>query len=510
MAEEVQAISKIDYRRLFRWLLLTRCPRAALDPRKMVLALAGVFLVSFGWGVIDWAADRFLYKPTTEGSSQEPPAQAESRVKGAEQRPLEVILPWEPGGAIERIFGAYSADGLQPPSHVLVGVLEEPGQVARGIASQWDVVLWPVRDLIRPFREAFRSAYPETRLKIAGLDLGFFLHWLMLALWALVVWALFGGALTRIAVVQLGRDETVGFRPALRYAWKYYVSYVGGPLLPLIFAAAVTIPCIVGGWTSKIPYVGELFASVLWFLPLLAGVIIALLIVFSAMGWPLMFPTISTQGSDSYDALSRAFAYPTQRPWNFAFYVAVALVVGSIGIFVYLLFAELALYFSYWAVSWGAGDDLAKLFGRVPEFWRQALPAAEAAEKTQRWLTFCQAVAAFWVHLVGLSAVAYTYSYFWCASSAIYLLLRRDVDLTELDDDIWMEEEEEELAPPTVEARDKAAQPAAAGVVGVAPPAGAAGSAAAPSAGEGGPVSPGSGGPQSFEPSPGQTPPSGS
>ena len=36
--------------------------------------------------------------------------------------------------------------------------------------------------------------------------------------------------------------------------------------------------------------------------------------------------------------------------------------------------------------------------------------------------------------LVGVVASAYAYSYFWCASAGIYLLLRKSVDQTEFDE----------------------------------------------------------------------------
>ena len=40
----------------------------------------------------------------------------------------------------------------------------------------------------------------------------------------------------------------------------------------------------------------------------------------------------------------------------------------------------------------------------------------------------------FWADCVKFLAVGYFYGYFWTAASAIYLLLRRDVDATEMDE----------------------------------------------------------------------------
>jgi hypothetical protein len=48
----------------------------------------------------------------------------------------------------------------------------------------------------------------------------------------------------------------------------------------------------------------------------------------------------------------------------------------------------------------------------------------------------------FWVRVVKYLAVAYLFSYFWCAATFIYFLLRQAVDATELDE-VAVEEEAE-------------------------------------------------------------------
>src|SRR5262249_1345918 len=49
----------------------------------------------------------------------------------------------------------------------------------------------------------------------------------------------------------------------------------------------------------------------------------------------------------------------------------------------------------------------------------------------------------FWLYLIFLLVVGFAYSYFWSASSIIYLLMRRKVDDTELDE-VHLEEEDME------------------------------------------------------------------
>ena len=88
-------------------------------------------------------------------------------------------------------------------------------------------------------------------------------------------------------------------------------------------------------------------------------------------------------------------------------------------------FAAGTVSLSYWAASFGAG--------------------AENVEQivTGRGLGpvsgFGAMLIRFWCECIKLVAVGYLYSYFWVASTAIYFLLRRDVDATETDE-VYLDE----------------------------------------------------------------------
>ena len=51
----------------------------------------------------------------------------------------------------------------------------------------------------------------------------------------------------------------------------------------------------------------------------------------------------------------------------------------------------------------------------------------------------------FWAACVKLLAVGYLFSYFWTASAAVYFLLRRDVDDTEMDE-VFLDADADELS----------------------------------------------------------------
>ncbi len=435
MSEQRAPLTEIRYRQLFPWLLLVRCGKSSADPRKLLLAIIGVLALTGGWFAINWAFQNAY--AVGEGAGPVPTP--------------HIALPWEEGGLMERIWLIYGDDEQTLPVAVAAAGLDDPPGLLARVALQWSVVLTPYRELISPFAPLFSARYPESKLQLRipwvgwVIDYGLFLHLSALVVWTALVWGIIGGVIARIAAMQLGRDERVSLTEAVSFCAKYIPSYASAPLIITYFLVFVALICMVGGWVTNIPYFGPLFAGTLWFLPLIAGIVMAFLIVGLAIGWPLMVPTISVEGTDAFDAISRCYAYSMQRPWNYLFYAALTVVLGSLATFVFLLFVQLILYFSYWAVSWGANDQLlARLFALTPSFLWPIFPGAGEATPADGVETIGAGLIAFWVYTMALAGGAYVYSYFWTAATAIYLLLRRDVDATDLDE-IWTEEDEQDF-----------------------------------------------------------------
>src|SRR5262249_40031106 len=146
---------------------------------------------------------------------------------------------------------------------------------------------------------------------------------LLCGLWAVAVWALFGGAITRIAAMKLGREESVSTVEALRFARKKWASYFAAPLFPMLGVLLALIPMALAGLLLRLP-VATFLLGLFWPLMLIGGVIMAIFLLGLLFGWPLMWSTISTEGNDSFDALSRSYSYVFQRPLQYLFYAAVA------------------------------------------------------------------------------------------------------------------------------------------------------------------------------------------
>ncbi|HYW79155.1 MAG TPA: hypothetical protein VE890_06230, partial [Thermoguttaceae bacterium] len=258
-------------------------------------------------------------------------------------------------------------------------------------------------------------------------------------------WAFFGGAITRIAAVELASDERVGWGASIRYAGSKWLAYFSAPLLPVLGIVLAAIPGLLLGWLLRMNF-GVLVVALAWPVLLILGLLMAILALGLVFGWPLMWGTISAEGKDSFDALSRSYAYVFQRPLHYLFYAVVVALLGTLGWLLVSNFAMAVIDLSWWAVNWGGGAERAMWIHQGNE----GLGAIGGAGAT---------LIRFWNGCVGLLAVGFLFGYFWTASTAIYFLLRRDVDDTEMDE-VFLDADrsEETFGLPTVTA-DEAGAP---------------------------------------------------
>ncbi|HTU92899.1 MAG TPA: hypothetical protein VMF69_22655 [Gemmataceae bacterium] len=306
------------------------------------------------------------------------------------------------------------------------------------------------------------------------------IYFFFVMLWTLATWALFGGAITRIAAVQATRGEKIGLREALRFTLKRFLSYLMAPLFPLAVVLVVLIFMVLFGVFHMIPVLGDVFLDgLLWWLMLICGLVMAVTLV-GLVGWPLMSATISTEGTDSWEAVSRSYSYVFQRPWNYVWYSLVAIAYGAVLVFFVGLMGSLTVYLAKWGVSetpfirtshWDRDPTFLFAYAPTSFGWRNLLlqdatvhgqKVVDNGEINQAaWedyvgrtdyqgedkLNGVNKVGAFlvsiWLSLVFLLMLGFGYSYFWSASTIIYLLMRRHVDAAELDE-VYLEEDEQE------------------------------------------------------------------
>lgn len=357
------------------------------------------------------------------------------------------------------------------PNPYLLVTGEAPPDQSHGVVNwliteQAPVLLEPLYKLFAPIKYWFDPA--------GGFRNRVYLFFVIV--WMLVVWGVIGGAITRMAIVQVARNEKVGPAEALRFVRARIQSYVTAPLFPLVFLAGLAIFLLIFGLFEQIPLLGDiLVAGLFWPVVLIFGLIMTVVLL-GLVGWPLMYATLSAEGSDSFDAISRSYSYVFQATWSYLFYGVLALLYGAVLVFFVGFLSSVMVYMGKWGISNGnlwQSREPSYLFMYAPTSfgWRDLLLEKsdnvqqakvilnngaevyrnqlqpEYVEKLAWYNHFGAALVSFWLTIFFMLVVGFGYSYFWTASSIIYLLMRQKVDDTEMDE-IHMDDEEDEFTPP--------------------------------------------------------------
>jgi hypothetical protein len=351
------------------WVRLLRPIRLAFDLRKLVLAALGLILLQAGWDLLD-----VLFP----GSSAVTPARF---------------------------------DPARNPTSRSGELLDA--------STIWEHVRSAVWRITEPAR---MLASPLTSLFSLGNGAGWFLHALLASLWVIVVWGILGGAISRMALVQISRLQGLGTLNAVRFALRFAAPLILTPLCPLLGVGTCALVCAAFGLLYWLPYgIGGVVGGILLFVPLILGLIMAIMLIGLMAGWPLMQASVAAEAEDTLDALSRCFSYLNQRLGKFVVFVAIAWLIGIPGLLLVDIFAGSLVHLATWGLSLSApASSLAGL--DFPIQSGAAIPQTATAIQN------------FWRGFIALLAQSWIYVYFWTAASFIYLMLRLDVDGTSWND----------------------------------------------------------------------------
>ena len=279
-----------------------------------------------------------------------------------------------------------------------------------------------------------------------------FVYFVFFGAFFFIVWAIFGGAIARIAAIHVSRDEKPSIRSALRFSAGKFFSFLCAPVIPLIIIGVVGLIVAIGGLLLYVPFIGEIAVGVFYFLALAGGFVMTLVTVGTIGGINLMFPTIASEGSDSFDAISRSFSYVYNRPWRMFWYTCVSIAYGAltflfVRIFIFLMLGFTHHFTGLLVVKEGnAGGPAFQGIWPGSKLWNLTYSVNHLS------LTSGQRIAAFfvalWVFLAIAALGAYVITYYFSSSAIVYFLMRREVDATEMDD-VYLEQLEEEFVEPS-------------------------------------------------------------
>jgi len=276
------------------------------------------------------------------------------------------------------------------------------------------------------------------------------LYFLLFGALFLVVWSLFGGAIARIAAVHVADEgRKLSMRQGLSFAVSKFLSFISAPMIPLIIVLGIGLVVSVASLLLNIPWLGEIVIGALFFLALAAGFVMTLVLIGTAGGFNLMYPTIAVEGSDSFDAISRSFSYVYAKPWRMLFYSAVGLAYGAVT----YLFVRLFIYLTLLLTWFFVGLFVWRHLDNGQNVWHAMMPHPSFASLPYETDTQALSVAgslgaflvAFWNYLAISMLGAFAISFYFSVNTIIYYLMRREVDATELDD-VYLEQPDEEFA----------------------------------------------------------------
>jgi len=356
-------------RRAFPWVLLTRSLGLSFDLNKIAIAVAGLFVLQLAWSFLD---STLLDLETTKSVAS-----------------LSVEARWR------NALPAF-------PFSWVTGPLER--------------LIEPIRVLVVPLL-TFVSVHP---LDAIGVHAG------LAGLAAIATWGIAGGAIARIALVQVGWGRGLGAKSAIRYAAAHARPLVATPLLPIVVLIITAIFCGIFGLIYRIPWFGEFLGGLFLLVPISLGLLMLVMVAGLASSWPLMVASVAAEGEDELDAVSRSFSYVNHRLVSYLFYGGIALLIGIPGSWLVDLVANGTLLMA----QWGLGLTIPHYtVGQIVTSTSSLLRPVDLSTATPTGQnSWSDVLPTFWIGCVRLSARAWAFSYFWTSISLIYLIIRKDVD----------------------------------------------------------------------------------
>ena len=401
---------------MFPWTALTRAFTVAVSIPVLLLASFGVGLTISGWAI----ADSLLIP--------EQPAVAPAGVTTDEMEsvtPQEAIFTEDP--VLQAAVEAPLIDSreqipepvaaVQPADYAVpaIGPITEddPRSVFERLLVGEGLTL--LGDLHEMFMGEDRDLDAKTSYAICIVDFA----------WLLVVWGFFGAMITRIAVIRIGRGEKIGLKEAMADVRKKYISYVMSPLFVLVSCFVLSLPIVLISLLLNFD-LGVLLASLLWIVAIVASIGVAVLLTGLFFGWPLMWPTISAEeAGDVYEATSRTFAYTFQAPVQYLFYVLISIVIWVPSVMLVQNFTSLAEQVIF------SGMNVAAEEGQLIQDYLTGQVSLDGESQSFVMGAKINSGLHWFAHLM---ADAFCVGFFFSSFSGIYLLLRRFVDHTPLDE----------------------------------------------------------------------------
>ncbi|WP_417736857.1 hypothetical protein [Rosistilla oblonga] len=256
-----------NWRDAMPWLVLAQCLQSATSVVALILALAALFLGSWGAFALERTIENRDYKAFPDCAAL----------------PVRVPLTGSPN--------LLPAELSQVRGPSVIGVQM--------------YLTSPIRQLAVEQRDPL----------VFGLRL-------LQQFWLFAVWILPAGFVMRAAALNVAGRERMSTPDALKLVLKRFPSFLSGVALTLGFMLLCLTYFLLLGFVDRIPAVGTILATAGGLLGLPILFIAGILLFGSLLAFPLMWSSVVVEPyADGFDAASRGFEYIIQRPFRFAAYV---------------------------------------------------------------------------------------------------------------------------------------------------------------------------------------------
>lgn len=267
-------------------------------------------------------------------------------------------------------------------------------------------------DALRLFGKQCANLFTRLRL-IDGAPGGLALF-LVQIIAALGLWSTIGLGICRCVALRLCRDEYVGLKDALSFGLANAKTTA---LFPVIVLASVSVLAAVNlllGSLMQIPYLGVVF----YLLLPLAFVMTALMLIIaftSVVGIGMVPGAVAVEQRGTLDAWGKALNYIFARPLHVIIYI-VLMKVFLVDIVIGFGFESSILH------EW--------TFASLSPFWEnEGFDATlQSVDNVEGIAYFAALVAQFVVSFVNLAIAGLVTSFAFAGTTAMFLILRRDVD----------------------------------------------------------------------------------
>lgn len=236
---------------------------------------------------------------------------------------------------------------------------------------------------------------------------------LLLGLPIVIVFALFGGAISRAVATEFATARITEWPADIRVSLSKLGWSVGALIAPLAVAGVLIGVITLGGSALGVPVL-NVVAAVVYVLGLIFALLAIFILTLHALALPMIVPALMCEGTDGYDAAQRSYAYVLARPLRLLLHAAILLVLGAVAITIAVIVAGNTMSLTDWAAGQLAGEAGA-----------QVLEGGETLAATQ---PVAHEIIEGWKALLRIVVSGFAFSYFFTAGTLLYLVARRICD----------------------------------------------------------------------------------